>query len=183
VLSLLFGHADETFYLRQIVRLTGTGLGAVQRELKALVQANIIRREAKGRQVYYQANTKRPGFAELKSLLDVHVPLQSPESQSFRSHTELNINVPKKKLAEFCQRHYITRLAFFGSVLRPDFHPDSDVDVLVEFAPGHVPGFSFFSIESELSKLLRRKVDLHTAQDLSRYFRNEVVRDAVVKYG
>jgi len=183
VLSLLFCHADEAFYLRQIVRLTGAGLGAVQRELKALTRAGIIHRETRGRQVYYQANMKCTGFAELKSLLDVPAQPQSLESQGFRSKAKLNIRVPQEKLAEFCQRHHITRLAFFGSVLRDDFRPDSDVDVLVEFAPGHVPGFSFFSMERELSRLLHRKVDLHTAQDMSRYFRNEVVRDAVVKYG
>jgi predicted nucleotidyltransferase len=69
VLSLLYSHADEEFYLRQIVRATGVGLGAVQRELKQLTDVGIIRRTMQGRQVYYQANPESPVFAELKSLI------------------------------------------------------------------------------------------------------------------
>jgi uncharacterized protein len=90
--------------------------------------------------------------------------------------------VPKQRLAAFCRRHHITKLALFGSVLRPDFRPDSDVDVLVEFEPGHVPGFAISDIESELSRLVGRKVDLRTLNDLSRYFRDSVVREARVEY-
>lgn len=95
-----------------------------------------------------------------------------------------NIVVPKEQIAAFCQRHHIRRLSLFGSVIRADFGPDSDVDVLVEFAPGHVPGFfRLFDMEAELSSLLKgRKVDLRTAQDLSRYFRDEVLAEAEVHY-
>lgn len=92
------------------------------------------------------------------------------------------LKVPKDKIAEFCRRHYICKLAFFGSVLRPDFGPNSDVDVLVEFEPGHVPGLAFFSMENELSEILGRKVDLNTPQFLSRYFREEVLAEAQVQY-
>jgi predicted nucleotidyltransferase len=92
------------------------------------------------------------------------------------------ISVSTEKLAEFCQRHHIHRLAFFGSVLRDDFGPQSDVDVLVEFDPDHIPGLSFFRIENELSQILGRKVDLNTPQSLSRYFRNQVLAEAEVQY-
>jgi len=92
------------------------------------------------------------------------------------------IDFPKEKIAEFCQRHHIRKLAFFGSVLRDDFGADSDVDVLVEFAPGHVPGLAFFAMESELSEILGRKVDLNTPQFLSRYFRDEALAEAEVQY-
>jgi predicted nucleotidyltransferase len=92
------------------------------------------------------------------------------------------IDFPKEKIAEFCQRHHIRKLAFFGSVLRDDFGADSDVDVLVEFAPGHVPGLAFFAMESELSQILGRKVDLNTPQFLSRYFRDEALAEAEVQY-
>jgi predicted nucleotidyltransferase/DNA-binding transcriptional ArsR family regulator len=91
-------------------------------------------------------------------------------------------NVPKPRLAEFCRRHHIRRLSLFGSVLRDDFKPDSDIDVLVEFEPGHVPGFAIIDIEGELSRLVGRKVDLRTAGDLSRYFRERVVREARLEY-
>ncbi|NLO74820.1 MAG: nucleotidyltransferase family protein [candidate division WS1 bacterium] len=95
----------------------------------------------------------------------------------------LQIEVDRDKIAEFCRKHHIRRLAFFGSVLREDFGPDSDVDVLVEFAPEQVPGlFRLVTMESELSDILGRKADLRTAGDLSRYFRDEVVAAAEVQY-
>ena len=92
------------------------------------------------------------------------------------------IRIPKDKVSEFCRRQHIRKLALFGSVLREDFRPESDVDVLVEFEPGHVPGLAFFTMEHELSELLGRKVDLHTPKFLSRYFRDRVLRQAVVQY-
>ena len=88
------------------------------------------------------------------------------------------ISVDERRIATFCRRHRIRRLAFFGSVLRDDFGPDSDVDVLVEFEEGNVPGLAFFTMESELSEILGRKVDLNTPQFLSRYFRDDVVAEA-----
>jgi len=94
-----------------------------------------------------------------------------------------NIVVPKNILADFCKRHHIRTLAFFGSVLRDDFKPTSDVDVLIEFEPGHVIGLiRLAGMELELSKILGRKVDLRTPADLSRYFREEVVRSAELQY-
>ena len=92
------------------------------------------------------------------------------------------IMIPSEKIAAFCRKHHIRKLALFGSVLRDDFRPDSDVDVLVEFEPGHVPGFAFFSMQEELSELLGRRVDLNTPGFLSRYFRDRVLRQAVVQY-
>ena len=73
-----------------------------------------------------------------------------------------HIHIPQDVIADFCRRHHIVRLALFGSVLRDDFRPDSDVDVLVEFEEGHTPGFAFAGMESELSELIGRKVDLRT---------------------
>jgi uncharacterized protein len=92
------------------------------------------------------------------------------------------INVPEGKIAEFCRENRISRLALFGSVLRDDFSPDSDVDVLVEFEPGARVGLGFFRIERELSEMLGRNVDLNTPGFLSRYFRDEVLREAEVLY-
>jgi uncharacterized protein len=85
-------------------------------------------------------------------------------------------------LASICRRHHIRRLALFGSVLRPDFSDDSDIDVLVEFEPGATPGLAFFTIEEELSQLFGRKVDLNTPGFLSKYFRDEVMSRAQVQY-
>jgi predicted nucleotidyltransferase len=92
------------------------------------------------------------------------------------------IYIDREALAAFCRRHHVRRLALFGSVLRDDFTPSSDVDVLVEFEPGHVPGLAFFSMETELSALLGRKVDLNTPGFLSRYFRDRVLAEAENQY-
>lgn len=95
-----------------------------------------------------------------------------------------NVLIDKTLLANFCQRNHIARLSFFGSVLREDFDCDSDIDVLVEFQNGHVPGFlKLAQLERELSPFLgNRRVDLRTSEDLSRYLRNEVVASAEVLY-
>lgn len=92
------------------------------------------------------------------------------------------ISVDHAVIAAFCRRHHIRRLALFGSVLRDDFRPNSDVDVLVEFDPEHVPGFSFVAVQDELSELLGRRVDLHTPASLSRHIREDVVREAEICY-
>jgi predicted nucleotidyltransferase len=97
---------------------------------------------------------------------------------------KIHLKVPKEKIEEFCRKHHIRKLSLFGSILREDFGTESDVDVLVEFERGHVPGFfRLFDMEEELSSLLGgRKVDLRTPEDLSRYFRDEVIRISEVQY-
>jgi uncharacterized protein len=90
--------------------------------------------------------------------------------------------ISKEKIAEFCRKHHIRKLALFGSVRREDFRFESDVDVLVEFEPGHVPGLAFFSMEEELSEILGHKVELHTPQFSRRYFRDKVMADAEIQY-
>ena len=94
----------------------------------------------------------------------------------------LGIDVPTERLADFCRKWKVAELALFGSVLRDDFRSDSDIDVLVEFEPGTRVGLRFFTIERELSELLGRKVDLHTPGFLSKYFREEVLKEAKVQY-
>jgi uncharacterized protein len=91
-------------------------------------------------------------------------------------------NLPDRDIAEFCRRNHVRRLSLFGSVLRDDFRPDSDVDVLVEFEPGARTGLRFFEMEEELSRLLGRKVDLNTPGFLSPRFRDQVLAEAEVRY-
>jgi hypothetical protein len=95
-----------------------------------------------------------------------------------------NIDIPRQELAEFCRRHHIRRLALFGSALREEFTPESDIDLLVEFEPDHIPSLlGIARMERELSALFGgRKVDLRTPEDLSRYFRQEVLEEAEVQY-
>ena len=95
----------------------------------------------------------------------------------------LPIAIPQDQLAEFCQRHHIRKLSLFGSMLREDFTPQSDVDFLVEFELGKVPGYlRLAGMENELSDLIGRTVDLRTPDELSRYFRQEVLDVAVTQY-
>lgn len=93
------------------------------------------------------------------------------------------IDIPRERLAEFCRRNHIRRLSLFGSILRDDFRPESDVDFLVEFEPAHIPGlFGMAEMEIELSEIVGRKADLRTLEDLSRYFRDKVAREAELQY-
>jgi len=92
------------------------------------------------------------------------------------------IPIPEDEIARFCRRHNIRQLSLFGSVLRDDFRPDCDVDVLVQFEPGKSPGWNFFTMQDELTEMLGRRVDLNTPGFLSRYFRDRVLADAEVVY-
>ena len=95
----------------------------------------------------------------------------------------LRIQVDKLQIASFCRKNHIRRLAFFGSVLREDFRPESDVDVLVEFEPGQEPGLLRLArMERELAETIGRPVDMRTPEDLSHLFRDEVVASAEVQY-
>jgi len=97
---------------------------------------------------------------------------------------QAHLDIPKDRIAEFCRRHHIRKLSLFGSVLRTDFGPDSDVDVLVEFEEGSTPGLiRLAGMELELSEILGgRKVDMNTPRCLSRYFRDRVTEEAEVQY-
>jgi predicted nucleotidyltransferase len=96
----------------------------------------------------------------------------------------VKIKIPQDKIIEFCGRNHIRRLALFGSVLREDFTPESDIDLLVEFEQGARVGFfELFDMEQEFSNFLNdRKVDIHTPNSLSKYFRDKVLREAEIAY-
>jgi predicted nucleotidyltransferase len=95
---------------------------------------------------------------------------------------QIAIDISTHHIEHLCQKHHICSLAFFGSVVRDDFGPHSDVDVLVEFEEGHTPGFDFFLLEEELSQLLGRKVDLQTANFLSPEIRQIAIEESVNIY-
>lgn len=93
------------------------------------------------------------------------------------------IDIPKEKIADFCRRNHIRKLAFFGSFLREDFRPDSDIDVLVDFEPGHVPGFRLIEIEEELSAILGgRKIDMVSQKYLNRRLRDRVLASMEIEH-
>jgi predicted nucleotidyltransferase len=95
----------------------------------------------------------------------------------------LQIPIDQQQIIDFCRRHHIRKLAFFGSVLRDDFRPDSDVDVLIEFEPEHVPGLlRLMTMQLEFSDLIGREADFRTPRDLGIHFRDRVVAEAEVLY-
>lgn len=128
VLSLLFGHVDDAFYLRQIVRATGIGLGSVQRELKMMTEAGIVVRERKGNLVYYQANSSSPIFSELKSIV---------------RKTFGVADVIRHSLAAVADRIQVAFI--FGSIASGNAGKASDIDVMI------VGDISFGDIVSLLS--------------------------------
>jgi len=139
VLSLLYSHVDDTYYLRQIVRAAGVGLGTVQRELKQLSDAGIIRRIVRGRQVYYQANPQCPVFAELKNLVVKTVGVGAA------------IQAALTPLGDRIDVAFI-----YGSIARSEEHRDSDVDVLVV---GKVTFGEIVSSLSEVQKTIGREIN------------------------
>ncbi len=93
------------------------------------------------------------------------------------------VNITREQIADFCKKNQIRKFAFYGSVLRDDFRPDSDIDILVEFEPEQPIGLmEVVGMEIELSEMIGRKVDLRTPEDLSKYFRYKVVEEAEVQY-
>ncbi len=118
------------------------------------------------------------GYA--KSAVVVHCScVENGDAQDMKLPVEIN----KAEITAFCKKHHITKLALFGSVLTDRFGPESDVDVLIEFDQEHIPGlFALSGMEFELTDILGRKADMRTKGDLSRFFRNEVVKNAKVQY-
>ncbi|MFC1515786.1 winged helix-turn-helix domain-containing protein [Thermodesulfobacteriota bacterium] len=139
VLALLYSHVDESFYLRQIARAAGVGMGAVQREVKKLSDAGIIRRRVSGRQVYYQANPECPVYDELKSLVIKTVAVG---------------DILRSALVPLADH---IRVAFlFGSLVRGDERPSSDVDVMVV---GDVDFAEVVSVLSGVQETMRREIN------------------------
>ena len=191
VLALLFGQTKTSFYTKQILDAVKIGRGTVQRELKSLTDVGIIIREVQGRQVYYRANEKCPIFSELRSLVRKTFGVSEVIRQSLEPAAEITstpltgilkrrLKVNEAALTGFCRLNHIQKLSLFGSVLRADFKPESDIDMLVEFQPGKTPGFlKLGDMEEQLSGLIGgRKIDLRTPQDLSVHFRDRVIKEA-----
>ena len=102
---------------------------------------------------------------------------------TIKTNRPLPIAIPKDQITEFCHRHHIRKLSLFGSILRSDFTAASDVDFLVEFESGKTPGYlGLAGMEIELTEIIGRKADLRTPQELSPYFRDEALREAVLQY-
>ncbi|HPL68303.1 MAG: hypothetical protein BWX99_01530 [Deltaproteobacteria bacterium ADurb.Bin151] len=139
VLSLLYGHADESFYLRQIVRVAGGGMGAVQRQVNSLVDAGLVTRTSKGKQIYYQANSKSPVFGELKSIIIKTAGIG---------------DILKIALTPIAQE--IDCAFIYGSIARGSEKADSDVDV---FVVGRVTFLDVVAALNKAQEILGREVN------------------------
>lgn len=139
VLSLLYGHADESFYLRQILRVVGGGMGAVQRQINALVDAGLVSRIHKGKQIYYQANVQSPIYGELKSIIIKTAGIG---------------DILKIALAPLTQQ--IDCAFIYGSVARGTEKADSDVDVIVV---GDIPFSDVVSALSHAQDTIGREIN------------------------
>ncbi|WP_343221797.1 nucleotidyltransferase family protein [Methanocalculus chunghsingensis] len=113
-----------------------------------------------------------------------YLPVEYRYYEDFPMTNNSRIPIPYKEIATFCRKYHIRSLALFGSVLREDFSRGSDIDILIEFEKGKTPGFfTIFSMEEELSELFGgRKIDIRTPEDLSRYFRDDVISSCEVCY-
>ena len=179
VLSLLYLNENRKYYLREIIRELELGQGAAQRELARLAVEGLLDRTRSGNRVYYQANRHSLDFTELKVILKRAYDAAGESSRSGGVRGARSMGV----VNEICARYHVRRLAVFGSSLNGEGTTESDLDLLVEFEPGHTPGLAFFTLEDELSEALGRKVDLNTPAFLSRYFREAVIKEAQDIYG
>ncbi len=96
---------------------------------------------------------------------------------------QIDLHIEHEKISLICKKYHVQKLSVFGSVLYGEDTSSSDIDLLVEFEQGHTPGFSFISLQDELSIVFQRPVDLHTPQSLSKYFRSSVAKEAQALYG
>jgi hypothetical protein len=182
VLRHMFVRPDTRYYVRQLAVLIGEDSTNISRELARLEMTGILVSTTEIKQKYYQANRKSPVFKELQGLVTrfpvTEALIQPPLTVLLSRRLKIN----KPGLTGFCRLNHVQKLSLFGSVLRDDFNPESDIDVLVEFQPGKTPGFlKLAGMEEELAGLIGgRKVDLRTPQDLSRHFRDRVLKEAKV---
>lgn len=200
VLGLLFSHPERSYYVNEIVRYAGAGIGAVQRELERLVSAKLVTVVKRGNRKHYQANRRAPVFAELAGL--VRKTLDTGAGSSSRLGMEVretaadyrpakgarrrqHLDVSQAKLRELCRRYHIKKLSLFGSAARGEMGPDSDVDLMVEFEPNRAPSFwEAGDMEAEFSVLFGdRRVDFVPPSVMRNPYRRKAIsRDLKVLY-
>lgn len=189
VLGLLFGDPGRSFFVNEILRAAGKGVGTVHRELSRLVAAQLVNSTRRGNQRHFQANPESPAYPALVvlfTLLDTGQLAVQGIAETPAAYTVGNkMRISKRTLASTCRQHHIKRLSLFGSVTRADFNPDSDIDVLAEFEPGQAPGLvGMANLQEFLSQLFGgRNVDLVTPSVMANPYRRETVeRDLRVIY-
>jgi predicted nucleotidyltransferase len=199
VLGALFGNADQSFYVNELMRLTGSGKGALLRELERLVAAGLVSVRTMGNQKHYQARRESPIFEELTSILQkTSAPVATTANRghaagAYAVHEPragygaigYGLSVPDRKLKALCRKYRIRKLSLFGSAARGTLTGDSDIDLMVEFEPDKAPSlWDFPEMQGEFSKLFGgRRVDLVPPQVLDNpHRRKAIVPDLKVLY-
>lgn len=190
VLGLLFARPDRRYYLSEIVRHARAGIGSVHRELDRLRDAGLVTVVAIGNQKHYQANPVSPVFHELEGLigklaLGAPAPVLREPEAAYAVASPPAPRIPRAKLAALCRKYRIRRLGLFGSAVRGELGPESDVDLLVEFEPGKAPSlWAEPEMREAFSALFGgRRVDLVPPQALENpYRRRSILRDLRVLY-
>lgn len=201
VLGLLFGHPERSYYANEIVRIAGTGVGAVHRELEGLAAAGLVTVNRVGNQKHYRANRDSPVFEELRSIVSKVLGPAGRDADRFevpptrarssgrpaavaleRAHYDVGagsarLNVPAKKLAMLCRRYGVKKLSLFGSAARGELTPGSDVDLMVEFKPeSRVSLWDFPKLQEEFSALFgNRRVELVPPEVMKNPFRRKTI--------
>lgn len=205
LLALLLLRPEESFYVRELERLSGMRAGSLHRELTALSNAGLVRRLPNGNQVRYQANQDNAIYTDLANVFrktsgrPTSTPLElrepspayrvtprSDRAPGAKATTGLRrLGAPKGAVAVICRKWKIGRMSLFGSVTRDDFRADSDVDVLVEFIKGEEPSlFGLVDLRDQLAGLFRRPVDVVTPSVFRNPIREKAIkRDLQVIYG
>lgn len=190
VLRTLLLQPDAALHVREIARLTGASPGSLHRDLRALTDLGLLLREEVGRQVHYRANRACGSFDALVDLLSgADAPLsglrQQPEAApvlhspqaAYHIPPQTKLHIPRGRLAALCRKYQIRKLSLFGSAARNELTPESDVDLLVEFAPqGGVSLLDMPALQEELSAIFGgRKVDVATPEILDNPFRRNMI--------
>lgn len=194
ILGALFGNPEKSFYRNELMRLTSSGKGALQRELDRLEQSGLVTVRAVGNQKHYQANGESPIFEELRGIVgkmfgvtdtidnadrvagraEARVP--ALQESSARYDVSLELGVPGRKLKALCVKYGIRKLSLFGSAARGALRPDSDVDLMVEFDPENTPSlWEFPEMQDEFSRVFGRRVDLVPPQVLDNPTRRKTI--------
>lgn len=180
VLALLLGRPDERFYLREIVRAVGGGLGAVQRELKQLVAAGLVEREARGHQVYFSANRDAAVFPELRAIVEKTSGTRMATARKPPTRLALRRKIHRLRgpILAAAEASGASEVRVFGSVARGEDSPKSDIDFLVSLEPGRTL-LDLTRLETRLENLLERRVDVVTPENLRAAVRKTVLQEAV----
>lgn len=178
VLELLLLHPDQRYHVREIARLTGTAAGSVHKELAKLAAAGLLQKDAVGNQVVYQADPNSLVFGELTSILEKISGQRSLGAVVETSKMDALIENNRNNILMLAKANGVRNVRVFGSMARNDANPDSDLDLLVDIESGK-SGLALGGFLSDVSELLRRKVDVATEKSLHPKIREKVLDEAI----